>query len=395
MSTLSIRPDMRTSGGEVSDIVLNGRYAGGITLVYREGRRLSGAVQLEKTMLSPADKKKVLEYVQEYINSFAAAIDAVDCEVIVTYSAFDEVIAMDRNIGKIESFVDEAEDDWNDYEADYVDDDPNLSDYEPDQTEDTHEMGRRASNRSTAGRTSRTRTGMISGVDKSDHQDEEQGLQAAETSERISSKYDPYELVITGEHGHSVEYHIYARNRRWLAEAFVTLHGSDCIGEINWMVEPTAEQIEQAVDLLVSDFDDDLVDSFQLEVKYNGELLEVYELEHQDLADYEDTASDSTEIHDEFSVHLVRDDGDTLTYDIYSRKNGQLPIGTATIDISQRKLTGYMDFREMSTDREREQIASLLMRELDKEKDYESFNLTVLYKNRTIDELLFENAPVQ
>jgi len=389
MSTISIRPDMRTSGGEVSDIVLNGRYAGEITLVFREGSRLSGAVQLEKTILSPADKKKVLKHVQEYINSLAAAIYAVDCEVIVTYSAFDQVIAMEHNIGKIESFVGEAEDDWNDYEADYVDDESNLTDYEPDQAEGTFEMTRRTS-QAKAGRTNRTRRGRTSGGDISDHQDEQQ---AAGKPDKY--KYDPYELVITGEHGNSVEYHIYAKDRRWLAEAFVTLYGSDCIGEINWMVEPTPDQIEQAVELLVSDFDEDLVDSFQLEVKHNGELLEVYELEHEDSADVEDTAAIGTGIDDEFSVHLVRDDGDTLTYDIYSQRNGQLPIGTATIDISQRKLTGYMDFREMSSERDREQIASLLMRELDKEKEYESFNLTVLYKNRPIDELLFENAPVQ
>lgn len=407
MSTLSIRPDMRTSGGEVSDIVINGRYAGEITLVYREGSRLSGAVQLEKTVLSPSDKRKVLRYVQEYINSLAAAIDAADCEVIVTYSSFDQVIAMEHNVGEIESFVDETEDEWDDYEADYVDNDTNLSDYEPEQSADTYEMNGRVASRSSAsghsGRTSDTRQAREIGSMNQDKQVKEQDRQAAGSSDHDpgqrygsdASELEPHELVITGEHGSSVEYHIYAKDRRWLAEAFVTLHGSDCIGEINWMIEPTPEQIEQAVELLISDFDDDLVDSFQLEVKHNGELLEVYELEHEDIADYEDATSSGQEVDDEYSVHLVRDDGDTLTYDIYSRKNGHLPIGTATIDISQRKLTGYMDFREMNDERDREQIASQLMRELDKEKDYDSFNLTVLYKNRPIDELLFENTPVQ
>jgi len=406
MSTVSIRPDMRTPGGEVSDIVLNGRYAGEITLVYREGSRLSGAVQLEKTVLTPSDKRKVLSHVQEYINSLAAAIDAADCEVIVTCSAFDQVIAMEHNIGEIESFIDEpeAEDDWDDYEADYVDDDASLSDYDPDQSGDSLEMVGTASGRSAArkgaGQDSRTRTGAGEGGDRSGQQDDEEDLQAAEASDLTAGsrsgrdRNEPYELVITGEHGNSVEYHIYARDRHWLAEAFVTMYGSDCIGEINWMVEPTPGQIERSVELLVSDFDEDHVDTFKLDVKHNGELLEVYELEHEDLMNRMD-AGHSGQDDDEFSVHLVRNDGDTLTYDIYSSRNGPLPIGTATIDISQRKLTGYMDFREMNSERDHEQIASLLMRELDKEKDYESFNLTVLYKNRPIDELLFENAPVQ
>lgn len=54
-------------------------------------------------------------------------------------------------------------------------------------------------------------------------------------------------------------------------------------------------------------------------------------------------------------------------------------------------VTGYMDFREMNSEEDREKIAALIMRELDKERDYDSFSLSVLYRNRLIDELLFEN----
>ena len=91
-----------------------------------------------------------------------------------------------------------------------------------------------------------------------------------------SQDVEAYELVITGEHGDSVEYHIYGRNKRWLAEAFVTLQGADCFGEINWMIEPTPEQIEAGVELSCRISMMIMVDSFQLEVKHNGELLEVY-----------------------------------------------------------------------------------------------------------------------
>lgn len=432
MSKIAIRPDMRTSNGEVSDLVLNGRYVGNITLVYREGSRMSGSVQLERSTLSPGDKRRVVEYVQEYINSFASAIEAEDCDVIVTYSHFDQVIAMEHNIGQIEYFLDEVEEaDELDYDmstelepdekstsyetygqqADYYesDDDPasyglrerhvgddsaeEPASYEPRgrRSEHPERFERRVIRDESAHAPPRTRErrGAAGGA---------RGARLTEPDLTIRDDYEAerFELVITGEHDDSIEYHIYGHNRRWLAEAFVTLYDSDVIGEINWIEEPTPDRIESAVDLLVSDFDDDLVDSFQLEVKHNGELLEVYELEHEDIADYEDVLMESGRDAEDYSIHLVRDDGDTLTYDIFSRDSGgSIPIGTATVDISRRELTGHIDFREIADEDDHERIATLLMRELDKDKDYDSFNITVLYKNRRIDELLFENTPIQ
>ena len=83
---------------------------------------------------------------------------------------------------------------------------------------------------------------------------------------------------------------------------------------------------------------------------------------------------------------LVRDDKDVLTYEIYQQSRGGLPIGTATVDISHRQLTGFIDFREPGGADDRELIAMLLMEELDKEKEYDSFNVSMMVKNRLIDE---------
>lgn len=397
MSNISIRPDMRTDGGEVCDIVLNGHYVGDITLVYREGSRLSGSIQLEKSTLTPGEKDQVVQYVQDYVYMLASALDVEDCDVVVTYSYFDQVIAMERGGGEITRYVD-AEDDVNE-EADYVDHDTRLSDIGVEE-QDRFEMKRKAKalrqadHRPAGQRTlpERASAGKKGARAKRARKAKSAAIRTADRK-RPTELAETYELVITGEHGNSVEYHLYGKGRRWLAEAFVTLYGSDCIGEMNWMVEPTSEQIEQAVDLLVSDFDDDLVDSFRLEIKHNGELLEVYELEHEDFADLADAAADSGQ--DDYSVRLVRDDGDTLTYEIFSGKKGSIPIGTATVDISRRDLSGYIDIRERGGEEEHEKIAAQLMRELDKEKEFESFNVTVLYRNRPIDEILFENVPLQ
>lgn len=375
MAKIELRPDLKTAGGEIHDILVSGRYVGGVTVVYREGSRLAGAIQLEKSSLAPAQKRHVIRFVEEYIEAMAAALDADECDVVVTYSHFDQVIISEQNMGEIEYVIDESE----------LDEEVAAMD-----SGDTMDRGV-ASNRGDAmnrGVASNRGDAMDRGAATNRSSDNHEQQEAADA--------ELYELVITGEHGDSIEYHVYGRHQQWLAEAFITLYGADAIGEINWIKRPSSEQIEHVVDLLVSDFDDDLIDSFQLEIKHNGELLEVFELDHQDLVEDLNDKQDIMRLaEDDYSVHLVRDDVDTLTYDIYERGSGAVPIGVATIDISGRKVTGYMDFRETRTEEERERIASLLMKELDKEIQFETFNLTVLYRNRPIDELLFENVPLQ
>ncbi|MNP77256.1 hypothetical protein D3C76_1746470 [compost metagenome] len=69
-------------------------------------------------------------------------------------------------------------------------------------------------------------------------------------------------------------------------------------------------------------------------------------------------------------------------------------MGTATVDISRKQLSGFIDFRDSSVQSgERERIAALIMHELDKEKDYNRISFTMLARNKPIDEVVFENEP--
>jgi hypothetical protein len=115
------------------------------------------------------------------------------------------------------------------------------------------------------------------------------------------------------------------------------------------------------------------------------------------LIDPDDFVGDESYVSEEarkYSVILVRDDGDTLTYDLYDQALGGLPIGQATVDVSSRELTGFIDFRDPGSSIDSEFIGSLLMNELDKEKDYESLNLTMLVNNEPVDEILFETETI-
>jgi hypothetical protein len=346
MAMITLRPDLKTVGGEVTELLLDGRFVGAMTLVYREGGRISGSVQLDLESLGGSRKAEAVSAAQNYVEHLMDALAAKECEVIVTCSGYDHIITAGHQLGVIESFTDES-----DYyeQISGEEDETRLDDIDPN------------------------------------------GIETMEMHSGFSG--NNIELVIVGESRNRVEYHIYDSDQEWLAEAFVRLRGADVIAEVDWKVEPTDEELEHITDLLVSDFDSDEVDTFLIEMKVDGEMIETIELAHEDLLEPDDFIDDETYSSEEarkYSVILVRDDGDTLTYDLYEQSHGGLPIGQATVDVSSRELTGFIDFRDPGSTIDSEFIGSLLMHELDKEKDYESLNLTMLVNNEPIDEILFE-----
>ena len=94
MQSIELRPDLRTAGGEVSDIMVSGRFAGTFAMVYREGDRAAGCVQLEKESLAEEEKDRVISFIHSYIQSFAGAVQAEECDVIVTYGSFERVVTI-------------------------------------------------------------------------------------------------------------------------------------------------------------------------------------------------------------------------------------------------------------------------------------------------------------
>lgn len=94
---------------------------------------------------------------------------------------------------------------------------------------------------------------------------------------------------------------------------------------------------------------------------------------------------------DGYNVHLIRDDRDTLIYEITHSDDDDTPIAMATIDISNDELSGTLDFQEPVPADERELLATLVLEEIDKEKEYDKINLTIYVQNKYMDEILFEH----
>lgn len=348
MSTIYLRPDLRTSGGEIHDILLNGRYAGNMSLVYRESDRIGGAVQLDRTMLSEEDQERVISFVQDYIQELIYAVRAVDCDVIVTSGEYERVIATNRDeAGRRKSGGELSA---------RIDEDPDVLDPEEDAT---------------------------IGDEDAEHLD---------PLEMEEGKAAYYELVVVDQSGEHVSYQVYDEENRFVAEAEFSTRGPDCFGEVRFRFLPGEDEIEAVTDLIVSDFDEEEIDTIEIRVLHQGQELERIELTHEDLENEADAASDHER--SGYIVTLARDDGDMLTYEIHDAARGGTPIGTATVDIAQRELTGFMEFSDPVGEEVREEVAMALMRELDKEKDYRSLNLSVMHGNVKVDELMFEAEPV-
>lgn len=367
MAEIVLRPDLKTAGGEVSDILLKGRYVGTLLLVYRENDRISGSVQLEKESLSSKDKKAVVRFVTDHIQSIIHALKAQECDVLVTHSSYDHVIATDSYRSEMvdepaEMFEDEPEVIW-------VTDEDNLGEWDVSERA-VIEMDR----------------------DRSRYDDD--------PDEADNNYRNPvyYELVSTKESKNKMEYHVYDKDQEWVAEIFMRIIGPDVVGDIHWMFNPIDEEIEHMTDLVVSDFDPDAIDTFTIDHRFEGNIVETIELTHEDLLEDEPAANEAEVTNDElvdYTVVLARDDRDMLTYEIYKQSEGGLPIGTATVDISHKQLSGFIDFRsKVSMAGEREKIATMVMQELDKEKDYDTISFTMLQHNKPIDEIVFENETV-
>ena len=226
---VTIVPNLRTAGGEICDIMIDDQYGGTMSLVYREYDRISGSVQLDQDCLSPSEKEEAEMRVREYVQSLIDAIEAEECSIVVTYSRLDHVIASpDRS--ELES-----DEDW---EYDDVDTETQLGDIEDGEREE---------------------------------------LQMAEDED------SDFDLIVIDEKDGRVEYHIVDQGANLIAEAIAVINDRDVHADIVWERLPSDHQMMEATDLIVSDFDEDEIETFQLDMKYKDRLIETVQLAHNRL----------------------------------------------------------------------------------------------------------------
>lgn len=346
MSKIWLRPDLRTPGGEVCDVMYDGFFAGLLTLVYRESDKMTGTLQLDEESLNTREKAEVCDIVHRYVQQLIDALQLEECEVMVTYSAYDHVISTDRARRDYIPLVNVEED--MDVESDWVDHDSRF-------------------------------------------EDEELGGQDQLTLREARD----FRLVVTSETESTLRYRLYDQ-AQVVATAMLRLEDSRGVGVIDWHIDPEDEELDNAADLLALDVEDREIDSLYIEMRLDGEVIDAVELTTAELEEEaeEEPLHAVSAAQDQYTLVLAREDGDVLSYEIYEQSHGGLPIGTATVDVGDRQITGFVDFREPGSSDDREEIAMQLMQELEKEKDYDVINLSMMHRNRLIEQMIFETEQV-
>lgn len=342
-------PDLRTSGGEVQDIMVDGQYAGSLLLVFREGDRVSGSLQMEQDSLPAETEQYIVEQVHEYIRSLADAVSAAEYEVLVSCGTLYSVLQ------KPESQMDV-----------YIQSSRSEDKYSHDGKSDR------------------------AGVNE---------VRVLSGSQAESFTYEDPEHLLEMElvsAGRSISTYIFNdANGQEMAEASLRQYGADVQGEIHWYDEPAESYQDAAAELLVRELDEEIIDTITIRMWHQGQELESAEWVHRDFAD--EVESESEEDPDEIEaaeeacyVMLARKDREFRVYELFLQERGGLPVGTATIDTSQADLSGYMDYQVPGTSAQRKSLVEVLMRELDKELEFDTLHLTMLYRNQIIDEAKIE-----
>ncbi|MBB6019185.1 hypothetical protein HNR77_000242 [Paenibacillus sp. JGP012] len=375
MKQVELTTDLRTAAGEVQDIMVDGRYAGTLVLVYREGERLSGSLQLDQEVIDDQAESFITDKVEGYIRMLADAVGASHYEVLVSSGILRTVLEQ-----------------------------PDMS------------TGASAGNALALGENA--------------HED---GIFAE--ANRIPAYRDESFTYEDPKHllememvsaGRSVSTYVFNdAEGEEMAEAALKQYGADAQGEIHWYEEPNEALQEAAAELLVRELDEEIIDTITIRMWYQGNELENLEWVHRDFEDedekelededeydernfedefnekYEEHAGDKGQVHslsasgmeeaEEACYVMLRSrDREFRVYDLFVQERGGLPVGTATIDMSQADLTGFMDYDVPGTSVQRQTLVDVLMRELNKEIEFDTLHLTMLYRNQIIDEARME-----
>ena len=92
MTQIDLTTDLRTASGEVQDIMVDDRYTGSLFLIYREGERLSGSLQLEQEFIEEAVEQLIIDKVHAYVRALADAVAASYYEVMVSCGSLHSVL---------------------------------------------------------------------------------------------------------------------------------------------------------------------------------------------------------------------------------------------------------------------------------------------------------------
>lgn len=212
MADIGWRTDLKTTGGEMTELLLNGCCAGTLALVYEAGGRIAGTVRLSENGANDR-REQAMMAVRNYVQQLQKALAATACDVAVLSGETLEVI-------RAESKLDDRE------------------------TE--------------------------ASVAKTEAESGNRG--AATAAAEADGGADELELVPVRESRGRIEYRLYGASWKRLANIRVRLYGSRAEAEAEWRETPVEAQLEHAAKLLAADLEPQSLDLLCLYVRGPGKI---------------------------------------------------------------------------------------------------------------------------
>lgn len=227
MTVVTLKPELRTNGGETVSIYCDGKWAGDVYLVYREGDLLTGTVQIDTGKVSERTLEYVTDEVRTYISHLAAALNVSTSSVVMMHGDIEQILEMEP--------MDPAVEDGRRLDGILE------SDFQTDGTHDTVEM------------------------------------------EKADGEAGDYHLSLLSDEGNHAKYHLHDDFHNVIGVVAVDEIGDTVSGRVDFWVQPDKDEPEEVAEMLFHTFKDDSVNRITFTMNYGDRHIGDLYLEQQDV----------------------------------------------------------------------------------------------------------------
>ncbi|BCJ88106.1 hypothetical protein [Effusibacillus dendaii] len=216
MTVVSLKPELRTAGGETVSIYCNEDWVGDVYLVYREGDLLTGTVQIDTGKVNERNLEYVLDEVRTYISHLTAALKISTSSVVMMYGDIEQILEMEP--------------------MNVMDPDPNYHDVDVNSTYETD-------------------------FESNDGDDE-------------------YHLSLISDEGEHVKYHLRDDFNNVIGMVSVDEVDDTISGRVDFWVEPDKNEAEEVAEMLFETFKDGSISQITFTMNYEDQHVADMYLEH-------------------------------------------------------------------------------------------------------------------
>lgn len=220
MTMVSLKPELRTNGGETVSIYCNGTWVGDVYLVYREGDLLTGTVQIDSGKVSERKLEYVMDEVRSYISHLTAALNIPTSSVVMMHGDIEQILEMGPMEPGAEGLTDDETTADGIFEQDYF----------IEGTDDVLEME--------------------SGEEPSD-----------------------YHLSLLADEGDHAKYYLHDDFDNVIGTVAVDEIDDSVSGRVDFWVEPDKDEPEEVAEMLFHTFKDDKVNQISFTMNYHDQHI--------------------------------------------------------------------------------------------------------------------------